>query len=160
MEKERVEILTNLPGEIFLKLHRKISRHALVLLNQQYLIYLDRNNLKKCTGYYARVHGIPCAHVICKYIEIKDPSKLAILRSSGIWITSTKTKAPMQMFLEICLPFESWNRRLARGHTRNVQSVIRRGSRSLSVIVAVKNAVTATDLVTTGVDVRLVLCLS
>ena len=77
MGKERVEILTNLPREIFLKLHRNIFLHALVLLNQQYLIYLDRKNLKKCTGYYARVHGIPCAHVFYKHIEIKRPIEVS-----------------------------------------------------------------------------------
>ena len=69
MARERVEILTNLPDEIFLKLHRKISHHALVLIEKQYLLSPDRKNLKECTGYYARVHGIPCTHVIGVHID-------------------------------------------------------------------------------------------
>ena len=79
MAKERVEILIHLPGEIFLKLYRKISRHALVLLKKQFLLSLVCKNFKECTGYYARVHGIPCAHVICGHIDEKFSSKLAML---------------------------------------------------------------------------------
>ena len=34
MENQKLEIFTNASNEIFLKLHRKISRHSLVLLKK------------------------------------------------------------------------------------------------------------------------------
>ena len=77
MAKERCEILTNLSIELFSKLHRKISRHALVLLKKQYLLALNRANLKTCTGYYSRVLGIPCSHVICCHIDTRQPIEVS-----------------------------------------------------------------------------------
>ena len=71
MAKKRTEMFANLPAKIFLSLHQKISRHALVLLKNQYLLALDRVSLKQCTEYNTRVLMIPCAHVICFHIGIK-----------------------------------------------------------------------------------------
>ena len=34
---------------------------------------LDRSNIRSCTGYYAKVHGISCAQFICRYIDTKQP---------------------------------------------------------------------------------------
>ena len=69
MAKERAEILTNLPGHLFPKMHRNISRHALMLLKKQYLLAVHSSNLVACTCYHTRVHDIPCVDLICTYIN-------------------------------------------------------------------------------------------
>ena len=67
MAKERVEILTNVPGKIFWSCIANFL-HSLVLLKKWYLLSLDIKYIKRRTGLYMMVHVIYCAHVICGHI--------------------------------------------------------------------------------------------
>ena len=119
MAKERIEMLTNLPDEIVSRLYRKISRHALVLLKNQYLLSLDRANLRECTRYYMKVLGIPCAHIICCHIDTKK--HIEVKSFAKQWKLNTVNNLDHEVF-EILHPFAFKRRKVAIGAPKNDQA--------------------------------------
>uniref|UniRef100_M4C030 Uncharacterized protein n=1 Tax=Hyaloperonospora arabidopsidis (strain Emoy2) TaxID=559515 RepID=M4C030_HYAAE len=100
-----MEIFTNLSGEIFSKLHRKVSRYVLVLLKKQYLLALNRSNLRSCTEYYARIHGTLARMSSTDTSTQNNPLKLALLRRNGSCTLKMVQITSIPMFFGILPPF-------------------------------------------------------
>ena len=96
-----------------------------MLLKNQYLLSLDRANLRECTRYYMKVLGIPCAHIICCHIDTKSTLKLNHLPSNGNWTPLTTS---IMKSSEFCHPFAFKRSKVTIGRTKKQPSVYFRAS--------------------------------